>query len=410
MSDPSDGDAPFALRMNAPSFALPAGMRDMLPARAATRRALARAVMGAFQRRGYEAVVPPVFEREDVLARGLGGRVRGDLVRFLDPDSGEVMALRPDMTPQIARIVATRYRDAPLPVRLAYEGSVVRRPKGRSRRHRQVAQAGVECVGAAGTAADAEVIASACEALAAAGLIDGVYIELSHAALTKRALERVPHALREGAAEALSRRDGAAWRRALADHPDASRELDALAALAGDGSVLTEARAALGAEAHDALDTLEALRDALAAEGYGHRVLVDLGEHRGGGYYTGAHFQIVCEGAGDAIASGGRYDELLGRYGAPMPATGCAIDLEALEELLADKGGAPLGESPRRVLIGGDDASRRATATRMRAEGWHVGELFTDDHGALRRYADAYGYPRVICATNGRVCEVVSSR
>ncbi len=410
MSDPSDGDAPFALRMNAPSFALPAGMRDMLPARAATRRSLARAVMGAFLRRGYDAVVPPVFEREDVLARGLGGRVRGDLVRFLDPDSGEVMALRPDMTPQIARIVATCYRDAPLSVRLAYEGSVVRRPRGRSRRHRQVAQAGVECVGAAGTSADAEVIFAACEALSAAGLTGGFFIELSHAALTRRALERVPHGLREAVAEALSRRDGAAWRRSLADHPDASRGLDALATLAGDGAALSEARSVLGPGAHDALDALEALRDALTAEGYGDRVLVDLAEHHGGGYYTGAHFQIVCEGAGDAIASGGRYDELLGRYGAPMPATGCAIDLEALEELLADRGVAPPGETPQRVLVGGDDATRQAAAARLRAEGWHVAELFTEDHESLRNYAMAYGYPRVVCAANGVSCELGASR
>lgn len=407
----SDRDTLTPLRMNAPGFALPSGMRDMLPARAATRRALARAVMGAFQRRGYDPVVPPAFEREDVIARGLGGRARSDLVRFLDPDSGEVMALRPDMTPQIARIVATRYKSAPLPVRLAYEGSVVRRPRGRSRRHRQVAQAGVECVGGAGTASDAEVIATACEALAAAGLSDGVYIELAHAAITRDALEGVPLAMREAAAEALSRRDGAAWRSLLRDLPDASRALDTIAALAGDADVLLDARGALGERARPALDALAALRDTLVAEGYGDRVLIDLGEHRGGGYYTGAHFQVVCEGAGDALVSGGRYDELLGRYGAPMPATGCAIDLEALEELLVDRGGAPLDQAPERVLVGGADEARRPVAAKLRAEGRQVGELATERAEEIVRYAGAYGYARaVLCATDGRLCELLTSR
>ncbi len=407
----SDRDPIAPLRMNAPGFALPSGMRDMLPARAATRRALARAVMGAFQRRGYDPVVPPAFEREDVIARGLGGRARGDLVRFLDPDSGEVMVLRPDVTPQIARMVATRYRSAPPPVRLAYEGSVVRRPRGRSRRHRQVAQAGVECVGGAGTAADAEVIATACEALAAAGLSDGVYIELAHAAITRDALDGVPAAMREAVADALSRRDGAAWRSLLRAHPDASRTLDTVASLAGGAEVLAEARDALGTRARGALDALAALRDALCEEGYGDRVLIDLGEHRGGGYYTGTHFQVVCEGAGDAIASGGRYDELLARYGAPMPATGCAIDLEALEELLVDRGGAPREQTPERVLVGGADAARRPVAARLRAEGRHVGELASDGAEEVTRYAGAYGYSRaVLCATDGRICELVASR
>lgn len=407
----NDRDTLAPLRMNAPGFALPTGMRDMLPARAAARRALARAVMGAFQRRGYDAVVPPAFEREEVIARGLGGRARSDLVRFLDPDSGEVMALRPDMTPQIARIVATRFRGAPLPVRLAYEGSVVRRPRGRSRRHRQVAQAGVECVGGASTASDAEVIATACEALSAAGLTQGVYIELAHASLTRDALDAVPAQLREAASEALSRRDVAAWRALLGEHPEASRGLDTLASLAGDRRVLADARAALGDRGRGPLDALVALSDALADEGFGDRVLIDLGEHRGGGYYTGTHFQIVCEGAGDAVVSGGRYDELLGRYGAPMPATGCAIDLEALEELLLDRGGVALEAPPQRAVVGGEDRARRAYAAKLRADGWQVGELASDDPAAIERYAKAYGFGRaVLCATDGELCELHPAR
>lgn len=266
--------------------------------------------------------------------------------------------------------------------------------------------------GRRGNSVDAEVIATACEALAATGLSDGVYIELAHAAITRDALEGVPIAMREAAAEALSRRDGAAWRSLLRDLPEASRALDTIAALAGDADVLIEARTALGERARPALDALVALRDALVAEGYGDRGLVDkLGEHRGGGYYTGTHFQIVCEGAGDAVVSGSRYDELLGKYGAPMPATGCAIDLEALEELLVDRGGAPRDQTPERVLVGGPDDARRPVAARLRAEGRHVGELATERAEEVVRYAGAYGYSRaVICATDGRLCELLPTR
>ncbi len=405
MSASDDAPTP-PLRMNVSSFALPAGLRDMLPARAATRRSLARAVMQAFQRRGYDPVVPPAFERESVVARGLGGRARVDLVRFLDPDTGEVMALRPDMTPQIARMVATRFVGAPTPIRLAYEGSVVRRPRGRSRRQRQVAQAGIECVGLAGTDADAEVIAAACEALRDAGLVDGVFVELAHARIPQAALDAVPAHLRDDVAEALGRRDRATWRRLLgADSPHA-RRLDALADLAGDHTVLDDARRVLGDDAAPALDELASVCDALRAMEVPATVLLDLAELRGAGYYTGAHFQVLCEGAGDALASGGRYDELLGRYGRAMPATGCAIDLEALEEVLALRGVAMPEATHLRVVVAGAVEHRRAHAARLRRAGATVAEVDTTERIVAERYAHAHGYARVVlCDERGAACE-----
>ena len=390
-----DADDALPLRFDAAPLGLPAGMRDMLPARAALRRAIARAVLGAFQRRGYDPVVPPAFEREDVLVRGLGPGAAESLLRLVDPDSGEVLALRPDMTPQIARIVATRYRDAPMPVRLAYEGTVLRRPRGRSRRHRQIAQAGVEYVGVAAVDADAEVIAAACEALAAAGVPDG-RVTVAHAGVHRALLARVGEATREAVAEALQARDRAAWQRLLRRDPTTCRALDALDALAGDVSVLREAEAALGEVVPAGVfAALGALFEALAAEGVGERAQVDLAEARGDGYYTGATFSVVCEGAGEAVASGGRYDELLGRYGAEAPATGCAVALEVLEELVTRRAVAS-AEGARRVVVSGPAGRRRAVATALRAEGWQVAEIDARDGAAARRWAAAHGHARVV--------------
>lgn len=402
-----DADDALPLRFDAAPLGLPAGMRDMLPARAALRRAIARAVMGAFQRRGYDPVVPPAFEREDVLVRGLGPGAAESLLRLVDPDSGEVLALRPDMTPQIARIVATRYRDAPMPVRLAYEGTVLRRPRGRSRRHRQIAQAGVECVGVASVDADAEVIAAACEALAAAGVRDG-RVTVAHAGVHRALLARVGEGARDAVAEALAARDRAAWQRLLRRDPTTCRALDALDALAGDVAVLREAEAAL-AEVVPAgvFAALGALFEALAAEGVGERAQVDLAEARGDGYYTGATFTVVCEGAGEAVASGGRYDELLGRYGAAAPATGCAVALEVLEELVTRRAAAPAEEGARRVAVSGPAGRRRAVAAALRAEGWRVAEIDARDGAAARRWAAAHGHARVVTVDDdGRVNEL----
>lgn len=405
---PPDSPTLRPLRMADAPLALPSGMRDLLPPRAGERRALARTVMTAFQRYGYDPIVPPAFERESVLARGLGARAERDLVRFLDPDTGEVLALRPDMTPQIARVIATRYRDVPPPLRLAYEGSVIRRPRGRSRRHRQVAQAGVECVGWPSLEADVEVILAALEALNATGL-DDVQVELSHAALTSAVLAEVPDDVRDEVADALGRRDETAWNALLPSHPALRAELALLSSLAGGPEVIARARTELSAARHGrALDALDEVVRALRTAGLGDRLLVDLGELRGHGYYTGVFFQALCDGVGAPVASGGRYDELLGRYGAPMAATGCAIDLEALEDALSARGVSLADGSPTRVLVAGERTGRHAEAARLRADGHFVCEIDAVDEDAVRAYAQAHRCERAtLCTTEGaRAIEV----
>ena len=125
---------------------------------------------------------------------------------LIDPDTAEVLAMRSDMTPQVARIVATHYRAAPLPIRVSYEGSVLRRPRGRARRHRQLAQAGVECVGWRGRDADVEVLCVTLEALRQSGIRAPV-VELAHAAPLRRALALVPAERVDDVADALARKD-----------------------------------------------------------------------------------------------------------------------------------------------------------------------------------------------------------
>ena len=149
---------------------LPGGMRDLLPEEARSRRALARRVLDRFALAGYALVTPPAFEFADVLERGLGTLDPADVLRFVEPESGEVAALRPDMTPQIARMIATRLHDRPPPFRLGYEGTVLRRRSGRARKHRQIPQVGVELAGVTGPDGDLELLALAEGALAAAGL------------------------------------------------------------------------------------------------------------------------------------------------------------------------------------------------------------------------------------------------
>src|SRR5580693_3440326 len=210
MSLPMTAEAP-ASSLEHP---LPAGMRDLLPEEAAMRRSLARSVLDCFALHGYALVTPPVFEFAEVLERGLGALDPADVLRFVEPESGEVAALRPDMTPQIARMVATRLGREPRPIRLCYEGTIVRRRQGRARRHRQVPQAGVELYGAPGAEGDLEALELCASVVADLGLSSAV-IDLGHASIARALLEPLPSPLAAEVSDALGQKDGARVERLL---------------------------------------------------------------------------------------------------------------------------------------------------------------------------------------------------
>jgi len=339
------------------SLAPPAGMRDLLPPEAGARRQLARTVLELFAQYGYELVTTPPFEHADVIERGQGTLDRRDLLRFVDSDTGEVVLLRPDITPQIARVVATRLADRPPPYRLSYEGHVVRRRRGRARRQRQIAQAGVEHVGTPGTLADAEIVALASRALDALGL-GGHTIELRLTPVARTALDPVPEAARAEMAEAVARKDRAAVEE-LAVRAGlgkaAHRTLAGMIELWGGREVLAAARKVFPASRRQ-LQALSDLAHGLAAEGLGDRLAFDLGEVRGFGYYTGPSFVLLAEGPGEPLGGGGRYDDLLARFGAPLPATGFGLDLDNLEWALAAAGGGQTPRGPARLVVCGTPA------------------------------------------------------
>jgi len=320
-------------------------MRDLLPEETRERRALGRLVLDHFALHGYKLVTPPAFELAEVLERGLGALDPSDVLRFIEPESGEVAALRPDMTPQIARMVATRLGREPQPIRLCYEGTIVRRRQGRARRHRQVPQAGVELYGevpgtALAQAGDLEILRLAGSVAARLGLV-GAVIDLGHAAIARSLIEPLPPALAAEVGEALGQKDGARVERLLAGRPSA----DVLARLGdlhggGPGEISADALFAraepllAGTPAEPGLRELAALwtaatRDPARALG-GATLRLDLGEVRGFAYYTGAIFHLLAPGPGEPIGAGGRYDDLLARFDAPMPAVGFALYLDAV--------------------------------------------------------------------------------
>jgi ATP phosphoribosyltransferase regulatory subunit len=368
-------------------------MRDLLPEEARSRRALARRVLDRFALAGYALVTPPAFEFADVLERGLGALDPAEVLRFVEPESGEVAALRPDVTPQIARMIATRLHDRPPPYRLCYEGTVLRRRSGRARKHRQIPQVGVELAGLPGPEGDLELLALADGALTAAGL-EGFTIDLGSAGIGRALLEGVAPDVARDVTRALATKDEDELRARIARVGPASMpfasQLAALVRLHGGRDALVEGgRVLASTPAAAPLARLLELWDGAIARGLPpHRLSVDLGEVRGFAYYTGTIFHLYAPGPGEAIGAGGRYDDLLACFGAPMPAMGFAFDLDSLEwALRAAKIATPEGA---RVVVVGDEA--RAQSLRDRG----IVAVGARDRAAALAWARGWKFSHVI--------------
>ena len=355
--------------MTAPPIRLPSGVRDFLPRAAHRRRALAERVLGVFEAWGYARLITPVFEHADVLERGLGHGAKASAIRFVEPGTGEVVALRPDITPQVARIVATRLADVEGPLRLCYEGMVMR--LGSELGQREILQAGIELVGASAPAGDAEVLAVAAATLAATQLPE-LRLDIGHVAAARHVLAGAPDDdTRRRLSAALARKDRAGLRTAARGLPGEIAPLaEALGSLWGPAEPTLERARALPwpADVRAALDQLAAVLAAFAAlaDPPAPPLTIDLGDLRGFDYYTGVRFAPYSGGAPDAVLRGGRYDELIGRYGRPHTATGFAVDLEALAQAQRALGiDAPAVK--RGVAVFGDNAA--AVARELRARG-----------------------------------------
>jgi ATP phosphoribosyltransferase regulatory subunit len=386
-------------------------MRDFAPRAAAARRHIAETLLGVFERWGFARVITPAFEYEETLALGLGGAARAAAIRFVEPSSGQVVALRPDITPQIARLIATRFRDEPGPVRLSYEGTVVRLERA-GKGQRELIQAGVELAGVGAPAGDVEVIALAVAALRAAGLPEPT-IDLGHLGLAREVMQalQLPEAVVEEARRRIAKRDGSGLDELLREargSAAAVRFAALLPELAGPPAVLDRAaKSAPTAGIKRALADLRAIVEAVEARGVEARLHVELGEVRGFDYYTGVRFQAFVPGAPDAVLAGGRYDDLLARYGRPSPAVGFAIDVEAAAgalEVRAEDGGPrdrdELANGAGGVLVTGSIAAASEAADELRRRGKRaVAELAGLEGDVLTAYARRWGFTEIVRAT-----------
>jgi ATP phosphoribosyltransferase regulatory subunit len=322
---------------------IPSGTRDFLPDEMRELRAMTDRIRAVFERAGYGEVYTPALEYETTFARG-NLTARDPAYRVFD-ELGNVLVLRSDMTIPIARMVATRYRDAEPPLRFSYFAHAYRSVRPQRGQSREFLQAGIELIGVTAPEGTAEVLTVLCAALDAAGL-ETYRIGLGDASLYSELLGRLGVDSERGERILTELANG--------DFVGLQQEVDALGLGTDDAELLLrvpqrrggpEVLQSLPGPLEAAATGMRSVHARLEPEVAG-RIIFDLGLVRGLGYYTGAVFQVYDPAYGIPIGIGGRYDELLGQFGRPLPAVGFALNVERLHIALTSE---ERGRRPRHL-------------------------------------------------------------
>jgi ATP phosphoribosyltransferase regulatory subunit len=314
---------------------IPPGTRDVLPEEMRELRALTERLRGFFEQAGYGEVWTPALEYEEVLSTG-DDRSAGAGYRLFD-EHGEVLAMRSDMTIPIARLTATRLAEDEPPFRLCYFAHAYRASPRGAGELREFLQSGIELIGVPAPEGEAEVVALAVRGLDEAGLRRH-RVGVGDGSLYRGLLGslEVPAERHDELLECLSRRDlaGLAVRvDALGLGPAARDLLTRLPELRGGPEVLDR----VDGHVAGAVQGLQALHSRLEERGVADRVIFDLGLVRELGYYTGAVFEVYDPAVGFALGGGGRYDDLIARFGRPLPACGIALDVQRVHIAQAEE-------------------------------------------------------------------------
>lgn len=327
----------------------PLGVTDILPEACTRKKEIESTMWSVFSSIGYKEVEVPSFEFYDCYS-GLGGEISQEgLYKFFD-EQGRILALRPDFTTSIARMAATKLTDEPMPQRYLYSGNVFRNEQCEGARQREFTQCGIELIGSSTPNADAEVIAAAMEAVMAVGIEDFT-MEIGQVAFFNGLVEQagLDSDMSEKLRERIDSKDCVGIK-AIAEGLDMDESIKSLMIelpyMFGDMSVLEKAYVpGLNETSRLALDNLKRIYDLLCLYGFEQYISIDLGMLQSIDYYTGVIFKGYARGLGYPICGGGRYDNLMGRFGAPTGAVGVAIGVNRVLSALPEESAPGISSS-----------------------------------------------------------------
>jgi len=330
--------------MNSNKRHTPTGVSDHLPLQAYQMREIQNRIEAVFRGYGYCDVNSPMFEYIEVF-EGMGSFFPRQVYKFIDRE-GETLALRPDMTPAVARMAANQFAASDMPMRLCYTGNAFRYNESYQGKNREFTQSGVELIGVDSLEANAEVLCLAIRSLLACGLKD-FRVDIGQAGFLPGVLEEAGLDASESLAiqRGVLEKDFVAVERAVTDRlngDNAARLLTELPMLVGKNNILEKAgRMTRHPQSLAALEELAALYGMLESLGLDGYVRFDLGMLGQLDYYTGLIFSGHAPGTGFSVLDGGRYDRLMAQFGMDQPSVGFGIQISEVREALVRIGGAP---------------------------------------------------------------------
>jgi ATP phosphoribosyltransferase regulatory subunit len=378
---------------------LPEHLEDILPPEARAIERLRGTILDRFNAWGYELVIPPLLEHLDSLLTGTGHDLDLATFKLVDQLSGRTLGVRADHTPQVARIDAHLLNRRGVS-RLCYCGSVLHTLPAALTKTREPLQIGAELYGHAGLEADIEVLRLMIESLRVAG-IGPVHVDIGHSGVF-RALAYEAGSVDRDLIDAVQRKDAATVRALAVDRPTAAA-LAALPRLYGSIDILDQAKEWLPSiPAIDvALAALRTVSQGLASDDPQLTLGIDLAELSGFNYENGIVFAAYTPGCPDALARGGRYDEVGAAFGNPRPATGFTLDLRQLARVVGmDR------EAPGILAPWSDDPALHKAVARLRAAGQTV---VSELPGTARHRAELHCDRQLVPASDGWRVEPLNS-
>lgn len=391
--------------MNSWKTHIPEGSRDILFEDCSNKIEITNTLRKLYINSGYLEILSPTLEFYDVF-QGDDTSIEQEKMYKLFDNAGRILVLRPDMTMPIARITATKLKDSLYPLRLCYSGNIFRMNENWDGKISEVTQSGIEIIGSENPKADAEVIITAIQALLAVGVKD-FELEIGQAEFFKGLTQDIE--LNRDEMERLRVLVGSKNFGALREFIDKRESrfgienleaLKKLPELFGGIEILTKARSLTkNKRAVAAIDSIEKIYERIDSVGLGAHISIDLGMVQHINYYTGIIFRGYSSKVGTTIISGGRYDNLIAKFGAPMPAVGFAIDVDNILSVLLKQGSSNESMKSKflihyeNCLIG--SASR--LAAQIRKKGFVVElSLFEEKEKALI-YGDQKNVDKLIC-------------
>lgn len=370
----------------------PEGTKDLLFGECVVRRDIENKLMNLFKGRGYSEMITPGLEFYDVFNLKSPYFPQENMYKLID-NKGRLLVMRPDSTLPIARVVATRLKEAALPLRLCYDQAVYRTEPALKGKSDEIVQTGIELIGSQMKIADLEVISTAVDALREFGL--EFSIELGHIGIFRELVSRLEadDHTKSKIRKLIETKNFPALNDLLdtIGNNSVTAALKKLPALFGGDEVFEKAEELMPDEKIERIlgELRDIYRDVTEICGAEGAVTVDLGLVNKTDYYTGLIIKGYLKGHGEEVISGGRYDKLISEFGYDVPAVGFAVDVNGIEKAVVKSSGVPAAKGADAVVFAAEGCEVEAVkaARKLREQGLVVENALFDDIESVREYA-----------------------